>query len=327
MLEQMVQSLSPTTNAPFSVMTENGDWDAFVTAPIATSDDPVAAAGAAARLLPGAVHDALVGFADRPHRSGALVVRGVPLGPVPATPPSPLAAPSTPVATRSLLTAARRLGQPVGYAPEHGGDIVQQIVPTREAAGDQVSTSSDVELMFHTETAFHPHRPRYLLLLCLRGDPAAATTLASVHDVVEHLDAATVEAMFESRFRTAVDQSFLGGGRVNRLGPPRPLLEGTLDEPTFVFDADLMVGIDDDADRVIREVRRVVGESHRSVVLAAGDLLVIDNHVAVHGRSPFAPRYDGTDRWIQRTFVVTDLAPSAGERAGRVITTVFGDIA
>ena len=28
-------------------------------------------------------------------------------------------------------------------------------------------------LMFHTETAFHPHRPRYLLLLCLRGDPAA----------------------------------------------------------------------------------------------------------------------------------------------------------
>ncbi|MEX2626533.1 MAG: TauD/TfdA family dioxygenase [Ilumatobacteraceae bacterium] len=307
-------------------MTKPGDWDALVAAPAATSDDPVATAGAAGRLLPSSVHDALVGFADRPHRSGAVVVHGVPLGEVPATPPSPIAAPPTPVATRALLTAARRLGQPVGYAPEHGGEIVQQIVPTRDAAAEQVSTSSDVELMFHTETAFHPHRPRYLLLLCLRGDPAAATTLASVHRVVERLDAATVDAMFEPRFRTAVDRSFLGG-RANRLGPPRPLLEGTLDEPTFVFDADLMVGIDDAADRVIREVRRAVGECHRSVVLSAGDLLVIDNHVAVHGRSPFAPRYDGTDRWLQRTFVVTDLAPSAGERSGRVITTVFGEVA
>ena len=36
------------------------------------------------------------------------------------------------------------------------------------------------------------------------------------------------------------------------------------------------------------------------------------------------PRYDGTDRWLLRAFVVADLAPSAGERAGRVITTVFG---
>jgi L-asparagine oxygenase len=59
-------------------------------------------------------------------------------------------------------------------------------------------------------------------------------------------------------------------------------------------------------------------------VLEPGDLLVVDNAVAVHGRSPFTPRFDGTDRWLQRTMVVSDLRPSAGERTGRVITTVFG---
>ena len=57
----------------------------------------------------------------------------------------------------------------------------------------------------------------------------------------------------------------------------------------------------------------------------AGDLLIIDNTVAVHGRSPFTPRFDGTDRWLQRTFVVSDLAPSAADRRGRVITTHFGN--
>ena len=61
------------------------------------------------------------------------------------------------------------------------------------------------------------------------------------------------------------------------------------------------------------------------MVLEPGDLLVVDNAVAVHGRSPFRARFDGTDRWLQRSFVVGDLAPSAGERIGRVITTRFAD--
>jgi L-asparagine oxygenase len=60
------------------------------------------------------------------------------------------------------------------------------------------------------------------------------------------------------------------------------------------------------------------------VALEAGDLLVVDNAVAVHGRSPYSPRFDGTDRWLQRAFVVSDLRPSAADRHGRVITTVFG---
>jgi alpha-ketoglutarate-dependent taurine dioxygenase len=59
------------------------------------------------------------------------------------------------------------------------------------------------------------------------------------------------------------------------------------------------------------------------VVLEPGDLLVVDNTVAVHGRSPFPARYDGTDRWLQRAFVVADLAPSAAVRSGRVVRTRF----
>jgi L-asparagine oxygenase len=281
-------------------------------------------AAMAGRMLPTEVDDAIVRFGAESHRSGALLMRDAPIGALPLTPPTPSSAVDKDLATElALLTVARRLGQPVGYMPEHGGRIVQNIVPTRADADAQTSTSSRSNLMFHTETAFHPYRPRYLLLLCLRGDANAHTTLASVHDVLDDLPDDVTSAMFEPRYRTAVDASFLDGRR-NELGVPRPLVSGTRAEPTFVFDADLTVGIDSFAQHVVDEVRQAAGRCQTSVVLEPGDLLVIDNNVAVHGRSPFAARFDGYDRWLQRTFVVADLAPSAADRNGRVITTHFG---
>jgi len=304
---------------------ESTEWPQIFAPPLAHGLEPfVRAAGHATRLLPAAIHDALVDFADAPDPSGALLLRRLPLGhlpPTPSTPTTPAAKDS--VSELALLTVARRLGQPVGYEPEHGGDLVQNIVPTRTALDRQVSTSSNVHLMFHTEAAFHPHRPKYLLLLCLRGDPAAQTTLSSITEVMPHLSDEVIEVLFHPRFRTAVDESYLHG-RANVLGAPMAVLSGDREQPSMVFDADLMVGLDDEADEALRVLGAATAACHTSVALEAGDLLIVDNSVAVHGRSPFTPRFDGTDRWVQRTFVVTDLVASAGDRDGRVITTQFG---
>jgi L-asparagine oxygenase len=315
-------SATTTHCAPATV--DASGW-ALQTAPSDHLDeDLVRLAALGARDLPFAVDDAIVQFASESHRCGALLIRDAPIGDLPPTPATPESPVDKDLATElTLLTVARRLGQPVGYVPEHGGRIVQNIVPTQSDADQQTSTSSRSNLMFHTETAFHPFRPRYLLLLCLRGDPAAHTTLVSVHELLDRLPDDIVETMFQPRFRTAVDASFLGG-RSNELGTARPLITGTRDEPTFIFDADLTVAIDTEADDVLAHVRDLIEEIKTSVVLEPGDLLVVDNNIAVHGRSPFTARFDGFDRWLQRSFVITDLAPSAGQRTGRVITTEFG---
>lgn len=319
-----MSTMSATTThcAPASV--DASAWIVRAGAGDHLDDDLVRRAALGARELPIDVDDAIVRFASDSHRSGALLIRNAPIGDLPPTPATPESTVEKDLATElTLLTVARRLGQPVGYVPEHGGRIVQNIVPTQTDADQQTSTSSRSNLMFHTETAFHPFRPRYLLLLCLRGDPAAHTTLVSVHELMDRLPDDVVEVMFESRFRTAVDASFLGG-RINELGPAMPLIGGTRDEPTFIFDADLTVGTDTGADDVLVRIRDLIEEIKTSVVLEPGDLLVVDNNVAVHGRSPFTARFDGNDRWLQRSFVITDLAPSAGQRIGRVITTEFG---
>ncbi len=287
------------------------------------SPDFLRAAAHAGRLLSAPVHDALVDLVDEGAPAGALLVRNLPVGDVPATPSSPTG-PSTKDAVSEflLLTVARRLGQPVGYEPEHGGQVVQNLLPTAADADRQTSTSSAVDLEFHTETAFHRHKPRYLLLLCLRGDPEARTLLCAISQVVDRLPLGVRQVLREPRFRTGIDESFTGE-RTDRLGHLVPVLAGTEASPTFTFDADLMVGIDDEAAAALEALRLTIREEHVGVALRTGDLLVVDNSVSVHGRSSFPARFDGTDRWLQRTFVVSDLAASATERQGRVITTRF----
>jgi alpha-ketoglutarate-dependent taurine dioxygenase len=264
----------------------------------------------------------LTDFRDRRPRDGVVVVRGVPVGDVPATPGSPAAAAGrNPVSERSLLAAAALLGEAVGYLPEQGGAIVQNLLPTPDSAVRQTSTSSAVSLAFHTETAFHPHLPRYLVLLCLRGDPAAATTWCTVDDALAVVPPETVATLREPRFRCGVDESFTDG-RSAGLMPPAPVVWGDAAAPSWTFDADLMVGTDLEAQAALEALAAAVRDRQRSVVLEAGDLLVLDNQLVVHGRSPFPARFDGTDRWLQRAFVVDDVAAIA-ERAGHVVTTTF----
>src|SRR6476469_4431047 len=122
--------------------------------------------------LPAGVRAELDRFAAEPPADGAMVLHGLPIGEPPATP----AGPTVPfekddVSETTLLAVASHLGEVVGYLPEHGGDLVQNLVPTVECAERQISPSSYVDLESPTETAFHPHLPRYVLLLCLKGDP------------------------------------------------------------------------------------------------------------------------------------------------------------
>ena len=270
---------------------------------------------------------ALEAFADDPGPAGALLLRNVPTGTVSATPETPTSATGKDLRSElALLAVARRLGEPVGYLPEHGGSIVQNLVPTKADVGRQTSTSSGVDLAFHTETAFHPHGPRYLLLLCLRGDPAAATTLASIDDLLPGLRPATVEILRRAAFRTAVDESF-GGQPGVPYGPARPVLGGPDEQPWLCWDEELTMGESPEAAAALDELRAVVAERRREIVLSDGDLLIVDNTRCVHGRRPFQARFVGTDRWLQRSFVVASLAPSVGDRMGRIITTSFATAA
>lgn len=89
---------------------------------------------------------------------------------------------------------------------------------------------------------------------------------------------------------------------------PVAVLFGRLEDPYIRIDPAYMKPIsgDEEARRALTRIQAMIEPRLFDVVLEPGDLLVIDNFRAVHGRRPFTPRYDGTDRWLKRLNVTRD---------------------
>lgn len=280
--------------------------------------------------LPKRLRRALVSFAQHGNLDGALLVRGLP--PDPVVPPTPArtgerARKETHASELWLCAVAAGLGEPVGYAQEKQGNLFQDIFPTPGNADKLSSESSSILLDFHTEIAFHPFMPDYLLLYGLRQDPdrEARTIFSSVRRFFHLLDPADRDTLFANLFRTGIDYSFGNLEQRQGVGPLVSILYGDRLDPFLRYDLDLMIGQTAAARRALQVVRERVNEVKRDVAIETGDLLIVDNRRAVHARSRFKTYYDGRDRWLQRVAVVRDLDASLADRphGTRVIATDF----
>lgn len=244
------------------------------------------------------------------------LIKGLEIGEIPLTPSTPLTDKPTPIADEILLKEAQKLGYAISYSQEQEGRLIQNIVPVHKLETQQISSSSKVELEMHTEAAFHPFLPRWVLLLCLRGDSTAHTTYAIKDEILENLDAEVISSLKSNHFYTSIDDSF----RTNRESDvfiQKQILSD--DEKKITFDSALMHPIGAEAKNAIEKLSQAIQKAKRSIVLCQGELMIIDNHSVVHGRKPFQPKYNGFDRWIKRCLVVESLPTS--EMNGKIITT------
>jgi len=251
------------------------------------------------------------------------LIIGNDLGFVPETPATPYGKSGSQRSEQILLDMANKLGHCVSYAQEQQGQLIQNIVPVFKTESQQISTSSRVELALHTETAFHPYKPDYILLLCLRGDKKAVTTYALVDEIISKLELWVIATLQKEWFTTGIDISFRTNGEKDKKIPITILKKNKENDYQMIYDLTLVQGINDIAREALVELEKAIALSIHNVVLETGDLLIINNNKAIHGRKPFQARYDGTDRWVQRMLVRENL-PSKDQIDGNVIITKFG---
>ncbi|WP_420497451.1 TauD/TfdA family dioxygenase [Parafrankia sp. FMc2] len=238
-------------------------------------------------------------------------------------PPTPFAAGSVQrratLSAAVLMSLACGLGDPAAFAAEKSGALVQDVVPVPGNEDVQGNVGS-VPLAFHNENAFHRHRPDFVLLLCLRADhdTAAALRTACVRAVLPRLTTATRAALESPWFVTEPPPSFVVGAPAE----PHAVLAGVPEDPDVRVDFAATKPLGSQAGEALAELATLIHQSAREVFLRPGDLAIVDNRVTMHGRSGFRPRYDGADRWLQRTFVCADLRRSRAFRPddGYVLT-------
>lgn len=270
-------------------------------------DDWADTARATSNRLPVRLRRIIRRFRRDPGTEGVLLIRGLPVG-GDDLPPTPKDSGSverraTPSAA-SLMLVSAQFGEMGAFRQEKSGALVQNIVPIAGNESFQGNEGSE-SLKMHIEDGFHTHRPDYVGLLCLRNDHdnIAGLRTASIRRALPLLPEKTRMILREPRFVTHAPASF-GAGL-----PPAsalPLLEGDPGDPDIQVDFACTEPLGAEAEAAMAELSRALDEVACTFVLQPGDLAVLDNRLTLHGRTSFRPRYDGADRWLQRSFMYLD---------------------
>lgn len=256
------------------------------------------------RWIPKRLWSLTVAFGERLGAAGVLRFRGLPipacLPPTPHSPDAGLRARSG--AEALLLGLATLVGSVISSSERREGLRVHNVYPIPEDADTQKSSNA-VRLGMHTEATFAPDCPEALAILYLRngGDRAAATAFCDLHQVWDGLSAAEQASLSRSAFFTAGRDR--NGNEVSRdtvaVAYPFGDVSASKKGRRFQYIPALRGATADD-EEALRRFSAGIEATTAEITMAPGDLIFIDNTHVVHGRACFVPRFDGTDRWLQR---------------------------
>jgi L-asparagine oxygenase len=281
--------------------------------------------------VPVRVKNYLLNFAKYGSETGYLLIQGIQIDEV--------TLPKTPnnnnfgVGGNTVLAKIQALfiniiGEMISYEAEGYGRIFQDVVPIKKMEKDQTSLGSNTELEIHTEQAFSELRPDILCLSCLRGDPDAFTYILPVEKIINTLTTQEIQTLYKPLWKTGVDMSFKLNNHDFINGDtrgPLSILSGSQNDPILIFDQDLMKGLDNISQNMIKKIVDIYYSNRLQHNLLPGEIIFIDNRRAVHGRSPFFPKYDGNDRFLVRCFGTFHYEKSeyARKNGGRMVSAIY----
>jgi L-asparagine oxygenase len=209
-----------------------------------------------------------------------------------------------------LLGAAALAGDPFGWAHE-GCRLVNNLVPHRDHAQAYTGLGSEIELSLHIEsavlrTAIKDRAPAGLALIGVSSerDGGPATLIADARLALNQLDPKTVARLRQPDFLVRAPvrwRSVMGHDEWMRT----PIVLGPSDAPSIVLVAygNATRGDTKESQAVLESFSEALASVAVSLVIRPGRLVLIDNHIAVHGRTAFKAGYDDCGRplrWLQR---------------------------
>ena len=289
------------------------------------------------QFLPPSLVSKLHQFAFDSQAPCALVIKGLPLldrSEIPPTPAletifNPTRQVRCPAAETILLGISRLCGMPHAPPIPRHAQLVRDIVPTQSETRGFLPMHRDYAQQVSPKT----WEPELLLLLCVRkGSPEAVAETVVVDNYRLYQSTSEADRQLLRTYRIQKKRENDDGTIVNAGQPFYAIQDnedGTYDlETSCVTVYNLLPTFDrcDDAQGDAELEQRVLAAYERlsrnaqvlgeRVSLEPGDILILNNSRCVHGRTPYQPRLDGTDRWLIKTYVSNGFwtKPSCGNQ-------------
>jgi len=280
--------------------------------------------------IPTRIKKELEVFASSGSKTGFLLIKTIPIdnSSIPDTPEgNHFKVGETTILAKIQAIIVSYISELIAYEAEGYGRLFQDVVPIKSMEKQQTSLGSNTELEIHTEQAFSKLRPDILSLACLRGDQSAFTHIFPINSILNNTTEDEQNLLKKPLWYTGVDLSF----KLNDndfidgdIRGPMPIISGPANNPTLVFDQDLMSSPDPKAREMITKIINLYYQHKVRHNLKPGEIILIDNNRAVHGRSAFSPKYDGKDRFLIRCFSTFDFKKSEYARHNtRTVTAIY----
>jgi len=278
--------------------------------------------------IPIRIKNILLNFSKYGSETGFIIIKGFEINNIPLTPKNNYSK----VGEKTLLSKIQAIllsliGDMISYEAEGYGLLYQDIIPVKNMSNNQTSMSSIRELEIHTEQAFSNLRPDILSLACLRTDKSAFTYILPIKYIIDNISDEELKLLKMPLWKIGVDLSFklnnnnFIDGEIR--GPISIINDDDKNDPKIIFDQDLMIGITEESNNLISKIIDIYYKYRIEHNLIPGEIILIDNNRAVHGRSSFIPNYDGYDRFLIRSFITFDYEKSKYARKDRTIKAIY----
>ena len=201
----------------------------------------------------------------------------------------------------SLIAFADSLGtKDLSIDPELSGPLIMSIrydeikAPNRE----RPAYFSHDAFPIHTDMSYVRNPPRLLFMLCVTPDAAGGglTVLSDCQSAWEPLLARHRRELERPQFRFRhppnTQEGEIGEVPISEPGPVRRMWRYRIDSMT----------VPSSATEAVESFSEGLEEGSFQFRLRAGDLIVVDNHRMLHGRTAFDPAASPTPRHLLRTY-------------------------
>lgn len=220
----------------------------------------------------------------------------------------------------AILCLAALGADTVSYGSENGGDLFVNLVVI--PGEGRVSEKSQARMNGHTDGVSFPvrgHRdpedpriapsPDFVCLSALRNPNAVPTTVMPLEAILDRLDAEHIQELQKPQYILQSQLTFRDG------------MEEILGQELLVDDAQLLFRMKsgfwiryshsstqpaDAGETPAKQAMKALTQACLScvipVALAPGDIAIVNNRIALHGRTKVGEEHGGLSRWMLRTY-------------------------